>query len=151
MSAAQLIPDWRLIHASRFLCRKLSSHQSPRPIRSTAAHSAPLSQVVRTPMLYQSPLDRSQPWREARSDPLTPGVSATSHPTGPAIAGAESGSVDDVEARGHDGLSRRVIPPDGLGDDEGHRAALGLLRVGVDDCPFPVQDVSYDHGPVVVE
>src|ERR1700690_1836354 len=51
MSAAELIPAWRLIHAVRFLCRKLSSHHSPRPMRRTAAHWGPVSQVVFMPLV----------------------------------------------------------------------------------------------------
>ncbi len=55
MSAAQLIPACRLIHASRFLCRKLSSHHSPSPMRRTAAHWAPVSREVFTPLVLAPP------------------------------------------------------------------------------------------------
>src|SRR5271169_2362248 len=43
------------------------------------------------------------------------------------------GAVDQVEAGGHDRLARLLVAPVGLGDDEGHRPALGLLLVGVGD------------------
>ena len=75
MSAAQLIPAWRLIHASRFLCRKLSSHHSPSPMRRTAAHWAPVSREVFTP---------------ARSSTARPG---NSHPVAAADPGRRPGAA----------------------------------------------------------
>src|SRR5437660_438940 len=47
----------------------------------------------------------------------------------PPGAQARSGTVDEVEALGDDGVAGLGVLPDRLGDDERHRAPLRLLLV----------------------
>src|SRR5689334_4887820 len=58
-------------------------------------------------------------------------------------------AMDQVEAFGDDRFAGRVVTPDRLHDDEGHRAALALTLVDVGDLAFAHEHVA-DHDRTVV-